>query len=148
MKNYSYILLLFLLSFSGLNSQNYPTPVEGDYVIKNFKFQSGEELEKLNLHYITIGEPTRGQDGKVNNAVLIKHGTTGYGKGFLGKRFAGNLFGPGQLLDGLWTTVGSVGICLASGLSCEQKLMEQFLCDGYFRTGRIGIGSCLLFSGY
>jgi homoserine O-acetyltransferase len=28
------------------------------------------------------------------------HGTTGYGGGFLSERFAGELFGPGQLLDG------------------------------------------------
>lgn len=80
-------------------SQNYPTPIEGDYVIKNFEFESGEKLQDLNLHYTTLGKITKGKDGKVNNAVLIKHGTTGSGKGFLSSKFAGNLFGPGQLLD-------------------------------------------------
>jgi homoserine O-acetyltransferase len=58
------------------------TPVEGDYVIEDFQFESGESLPKLNLHYRTIGKPTKGTDGKVNNAILIKHGTTGSGEGF------------------------------------------------------------------
>jgi homoserine O-acetyltransferase len=62
--------------------QGYQTPVEGDYVIEDFQFESGESLPKLNLHYRTIGKPTKGTDGKVNNAILIKHGTTGSGEGF------------------------------------------------------------------
>ena len=91
-------MLLFLVSQS--NAQiNYPTPVEGDYIVKKFNFKSGESLDNLSLHYTTIGKPTRGKDGKVNNAVLIMHGTTGTGQQFLGAQFAGNLFGPGQLLD-------------------------------------------------
>ncbi|HCE55989.1 MAG TPA: hypothetical protein DER05_13750 [Lutibacter sp.] len=95
-----YMFLIFLILFvNGMISQNYPTPLEGDYVIENFKFESGEKLKDLNLHYITLGKITKGKDGKVNNAVLIKHGTTGSGKGFLSPKFAGNLFGPGQLLD-------------------------------------------------
>jgi homoserine O-acetyltransferase len=35
----------------------------------------------------------------VRNAVLVLHGTTGNGRGFLTPSFAGELFGPGQLLD-------------------------------------------------
>lgn len=90
--------LLFLVSNS--NAQvNYPTPVEGDYIVKKFNFKSGESLDNLSLHYTTIGKPTKGKDGKVNNAVLIMHGTTGTGQQFLNAQFAGNLFGPGQLLD-------------------------------------------------
>ncbi len=77
----------------------YPTPVEGDYTIKDFGFESGETLASLNLHYATIGKPQTGKDGKVMNAVIIMHGTTGSGKNFLTDQFAGNLFGPGQLLD-------------------------------------------------
>jgi hypothetical protein len=41
------------------------TPVEGDYVIEDFQFESGESLPKLNLHYRTIGKPTKGTDGKL-----------------------------------------------------------------------------------
>jgi homoserine O-acetyltransferase len=79
---------------------NYPAPVEGDCIIKDFKFQSGEVLPELRLHYTTIGKPVRDGSGVVRNAVLIMHGTTGSGRGFLSGQFAGGLFGPGQLLDG------------------------------------------------
>jgi homoserine O-acetyltransferase len=78
---------------------SYPAPVEGDYVIKDFKFASGETLPELRLHYTTIGTPARDATGVVRNAVLIMHGTTGNGRGFLSGQFAGGLFGPGQLLD-------------------------------------------------
>mgnify|MGYP003109799903 FL=1 len=91
-------ILVFFLSFS-LIGQEYPTPVEGDYVIDEFKFETGEQLEKVNLHYTTLGKPTKGKDGKMNNAILIKHGTTGTGHQFLSSKYAGNLFGPGQTLD-------------------------------------------------
>src|SRR5690242_20368133 len=35
---------------------DYPAPVEGDYVIRNFKFTSGESLPELRIHYRTIGK--------------------------------------------------------------------------------------------
>jgi homoserine O-acetyltransferase len=53
----------------------------------------------MRLHYATYGTPTRDASGKVNNAVMVLHGTTGSGKQFVGDRFSGVLFGPGQLLD-------------------------------------------------
>jgi len=100
MKNlYVFCVLFVFFTNSTIGQVNYPTPVEGDYIIKNFGFKSGETLDKLSLHYTTIGKPTKGKDGKVNNAVLIMHGTTGSGNNFLSKQFAGNLFGSGQLLD-------------------------------------------------
>jgi homoserine O-acetyltransferase len=77
-----------------------PYPVtEGDYVAHNFKFKSGEELPELRLHYRTLGKPDRDAQGHVKNAVLILHGTGGSGQQFLQPQFAGELFGPGQLLD-------------------------------------------------
>lgn len=77
----------------------YPVPLEGDYKVKDFVFGSKEVLPELNLHYATIGTPHKGKDGRTDNAVLIMHGTTGTWKQFLNDRFAGRLFGPGQLLD-------------------------------------------------
>ena len=82
-----------------LGQANYPGPIEGDYIIRDFKFETGEVLKELKLHYTTIGKPVKDKTGLVRNAVLIMHGTTGSGRGFLGDRFAGKLFGPGQLLD-------------------------------------------------
>src|SRR3989442_10304551 len=78
---------------------NYPAPVEGEYIIKDFRFHSGEILPELKLHYRTIGTEQRDSSGVVRNAVLIMHGTGGAGTQFLSPQFGGMLFGPGQLLD-------------------------------------------------
>ena len=72
---------------------------EGDYVIENFHFASGETLPELRLHYTTLGTPHRGAQGHIDNAVLLLHGTGGSGHSLLVDRFAGVLFGSGQLLD-------------------------------------------------
>ena len=76
-----------------------PAAIEGDFVVKDFKFRSGETLPELRLHYATLGKPARNAAGRVTNAVLILHGTGGSGQQFLQQQFAGELFGPGQLLD-------------------------------------------------
>jgi len=76
-----------------------PAPAEGDFAVKDFRFGSGEVLPQMNLHYATLGSPQRDAAGRVNNAVLILHGTGGSGRQFLQPQFAGELFGPGQLLD-------------------------------------------------
>jgi len=72
---------------------------EGDYIARDFKFGTGETLPELRLHYRTLGAPVRDASGKVTNAVLVLHGTTGSGRGFLSPQFGGVLFGAGQLLD-------------------------------------------------
>ncbi len=73
--------LVLLLSSTAWGA-TYPDPVEGDYSVNDFKFATGETLPELRLHYTTI-----------------MHGTGGNGQGFLSQSFAGELFGPGQLLD-------------------------------------------------
>ncbi|MDB6023755.1 MAG: alpha/beta hydrolase fold family protein [Pedosphaera sp.] len=92
--------LCFLLAGIGiLTAADYPTPESGDYTIHDFKFKSGQTLPELRIHYRTLGAPQRNGRGIVTNAVLILHGTTGNGGNFLRPEFAGELFGPGQLLD-------------------------------------------------
>ena len=76
-----------------------PAPQEGNFVSRDFHFKSGETLPELRLHYRPLGKPERDAQGRVINAVLILHGTGGSGKGLLVPQFAGELFGPGQLLD-------------------------------------------------
>jgi homoserine O-acetyltransferase len=71
---------------------DYPAPKEGSWVVRDFRFHSGEVLPELRLHYTTVGVPT-------GEPVLILHGTTGSGAGMLTPAFAGELFGPGQPLD-------------------------------------------------
>jgi homoserine O-acetyltransferase/O-succinyltransferase len=74
-------------------------PIEGDYVVHDFHFASGEMLPELRLHYTTLGTARRDSHGRVNNAVLLLHGTGGSGRSLLNEHFAGVLFGKGQLLD-------------------------------------------------
>jgi homoserine O-acetyltransferase/O-succinyltransferase len=80
-------------------AQNWPAPQEGDYVVHDFHFLSGEMLPEVRLHYYTLGKPVKDTAGRTTNAVLILHGTGGSGGNFLQAIFAGELFGPGQLLD-------------------------------------------------
>jgi homoserine O-acetyltransferase len=80
-------------------SASWPEPTEGDFVVHDFHFQSGESLAEVRLHYTTLGKPVKDAGGRTTNAVLILHGTGGDGRGFLRPIFAGVLFGPGQLLD-------------------------------------------------
>jgi homoserine O-acetyltransferase len=74
-------------------------PAEGDFVVKDFAFTSGETLPELRIHYRTYGTASKNADGLVTNAVLVMHGTGGTGAQFVGRPFAGELFGPGQPLD-------------------------------------------------
>jgi homoserine O-acetyltransferase len=76
-----------------------PQPDEGDFVIRDFVFASGERLPELTQHYRTLGTLRKDAGGRATNAVLIGHGTTGSGGQFSSRAFAGELFLPGQLLD-------------------------------------------------
>jgi homoserine O-acetyltransferase len=78
---------------------NYPAPVQGDMVLKDFTFASGETMAELRMHYRTVGKPVKDAQGAVRNAVLVMHGTGGTGAQFIAQSFAGELFGPGQPLD-------------------------------------------------
>jgi homoserine O-acetyltransferase/O-succinyltransferase len=74
-------------------------PLEGDYVIHDFKFVSGESLPEVRLHYTYFGKPRKDSAGRVTNAVLILHGTGGSGRSLINDRFSAVLFQKGQLLD-------------------------------------------------
>ena len=86
------LVLAFILTASAGVAADYPAPQEGTWVVRDFKFHTGEVLPELKLHYRTIGD-------KSGEPVIVMHGTTGSGAGFLTPAFAGELFGPGQPLD-------------------------------------------------
>jgi len=81
------------------NAATWPSPHEGDFVIHDFRFQSGETSPEVRIHYTTLGTPVKDAGGRTVNAVLVLHATGGSGRQFLRPIFAGVLFGPGQLLD-------------------------------------------------
>jgi homoserine O-acetyltransferase len=94
------MLFAFLLHLSvALVQAQPPQPPEGSFEIHNFTFASGETLPELRMHYRTYGAPRKDARGVVTNAILVLHGTGGTGAQFVGRTFAGELFGPGQPLD-------------------------------------------------
>ncbi|MEX2317859.1 MAG: alpha/beta fold hydrolase [Pirellulales bacterium] len=95
----SLLVAVFMFNAAARLAAQYPEPVPGDFDIRDFKFNSGETLPELRLHYLTIGKPQRDAQGVVRNTVLILHGTTGTSGQFLGRSWADQLYGPGQILD-------------------------------------------------
>jgi homoserine O-acetyltransferase/O-succinyltransferase len=78
---------------------NWPNYREGDFVIKDYKFASGETLPELKLHYRTLGTAQRDAGGKIVNGVLLLQGNTGTGANWLRPTLADELFKDGQPLD-------------------------------------------------
>jgi homoserine O-acetyltransferase len=71
---------------------------EHDFIARDVTFRSGERLNEVRIHYATLGRPHRTR-GRIDNAVMLLHGTGGSGRQFLSPQFADELFGPGQPLD-------------------------------------------------
>jgi len=96
----SRVILAALLASTaaGAQTSHWPTR-DGNYVIRNFHFGSGESLPELKLHYLTLGAPHRDAAGHTDNAVLLLHGTGGDAHSLLNPVFSDVLFGPGQPLD-------------------------------------------------
>ena len=83
---------LLSLGPSRVLAADYPMPRDGEWTAQDVRFESGERMAALRLHYTTIGDPS-------GQPVLILHGTSGSGASLLTPGFAGELFGPGQPLD-------------------------------------------------
>lgn len=90
-------LTLPLTAFEA-QAADWPTK-EGDFIVRDAAFKSGEKLAEARLHYTTLGTPHRNAKGEIDNAVMVLHGTGGSGKNFLVPVFADELYGPGQPLD-------------------------------------------------
>ena len=82
---------LALTSF-GVSAADYPAPKQGEWIARDFKFHTGENMPELRLHYTTIGEPT-------GQPVLVLHGSGGSAASMLTPTFGGELFGADQPLD-------------------------------------------------
>lgn len=77
----------------------WPGQTEGDFIIKDFHFNSGEVLPELRLHYVTLGMPHRNPSSVIDNAILLLHSTGGDTTEFFKPEFSGPLYGPGQPID-------------------------------------------------
>jgi homoserine O-acetyltransferase/O-succinyltransferase len=78
---------------------SWPNYHDGDFIIRNYKFRSGEGLTELKLHYRTLGTAKHNPAGKIINGVLLLQGNTGTGANWLRPSLANELFLPGQPLD-------------------------------------------------
>ena len=50
---------------------------ESDFIVKNFRFNTGEVLPELRLHYMTLGTVHLDASGAIDNAILLLHSTGG-----------------------------------------------------------------------
>ena len=78
---------------------SWPNYREGDFVIRNYAFRSGETLPELKLRYRTLGTAKHDRAGKIVNGVLLLQGNTGTGANWLRPSLADELFARGQPLD-------------------------------------------------
>src|SRR3954452_24935507 len=60
---------LLCLTALAAAAADYPTPNEGDWIARDFRFHTGDVMPELRLHYTTVGAPS-------GQPVLILHGTT------------------------------------------------------------------------
>lgn len=107
-------------------------PQDGDVVLRNFALQAGGQIPALTLHYTTLGTARRDAAGKVTNAVLLLHGTTGTGKGYLVPTLADHLFRPNQPLDAArWFIVLPDGIGAGGSSKPSDGMHARFPHYGY-----------------
>ena len=94
------VVLLFMLGLaSAAGAQSFPTPERHDFIVRNFRFQSGESLPEIRIHYRTIGTPARDAKGRITNGVMVLHGSSGDAGQVLAASFTGPLLGKGGPLD-------------------------------------------------
>ncbi len=85
------VIAFALISFAA-SAAEFPAPKQSEWIVRDFKFHTGEVLPELRLAYTTVGEPT-------GEPVLVLHGTTGSAANMLTVNFGGELYGAGQPLD-------------------------------------------------
>ena len=93
------LVLLLALALPAL-AADYPAPVEGTLTLSDFRFSSGETLPELRLHFTDDWHAAArpGRRDRQRRAHAARH-RPARGAQFIAPEFAGELFGPGQLLD-------------------------------------------------
>jgi homoserine O-acetyltransferase/O-succinyltransferase len=91
-RSYALAAMTFALMSLPALAADYPAPKEASFIVRDFRFHTGEVMPELRMHYRTVGEPS-------GQPVLVLHGTAGSGANALNPGFAGELFGVGQPLD-------------------------------------------------
>ena len=71
--------VIFSLVVHAVLAADYPAPKEGEWIVRDFRFHTGETLPELRLHYTTVGTPS-------GQPVLILHGTADQATRFSGSQ--------------------------------------------------------------
>jgi homoserine O-acetyltransferase len=72
---------------------------QSDANFDNYTFRDGEKLDRVKIHYATLGKPHRTAQGDIDNAVLVLHWTGADSRVLLSPTFTKALFDPGRALD-------------------------------------------------
>jgi len=75
------------------------TGKQADAWFENYKFRDGETLDRLKIHYATLGTPHRNAAGNIDNAVLVLHWTGADSRALLSPIYMKALFDAGRPLD-------------------------------------------------
>src|SRR4029077_7151736 len=81
-----------MLSSIAAAAADYPAPKQGEWLLRDFKFHTGETMPELKMDYTAVGDAG-------GTPVVVLHGTGGSAANVLTPAFGGELFGPGQPLD-------------------------------------------------
>jgi homoserine O-acetyltransferase/O-succinyltransferase len=81
------------------DQQPNPVATQAEAWFDNYKFRDGETLDRVKIHYATLGKPHRNAQGDIDNAVLVLHWTGADGRVLLSPTFTKALFEPGRPLD-------------------------------------------------
>ncbi len=93
------VIAIVLGVASAAGAQSIPAPERHDFIVRNFRFQSGETLPEVRIHYRTVGTPVRDAKGRITNGVLALHGSSGDAGQVLAASFSEPLLGTGGPLD-------------------------------------------------
>ncbi len=90
---------LSLASTAWAQARVFPEPQRHDYIVKDFRFQNGETLPEIKIHYRTVGTPMRDARGRITNGVMVLHGSSGDAGQVLAASFSEPLLSKGGPLD-------------------------------------------------
>jgi homoserine O-acetyltransferase/O-succinyltransferase len=76
-----------------------PAATQAEAWFDNYRFRDGEKLDRVRIHYATLGHPHRSADGQIDNAVMVLHWTGADGRALLTPTYMKALFEPGRPLD-------------------------------------------------
>lgn len=93
------LMICMLAQASAAAAQALAAPERHDFIVKNFRFQNGDSLPEVRIHYRTAGTPIRDASGRIINGVLVLHGSSGDAGQVLAASFSDPLFAKGGPLD-------------------------------------------------